>query len=155
MVWRTGSSAATAARAATVLPAPTSPVTTPMARSLISQAMRATASAWPRWGGASRGPGRGRRGCGRSRSGRAAVRSRRILHGVGGLDVGEGRRGGAASCLVACRIRRDGGGRVHPDAQRLDLGGVAGTGVGGGGMILGGGWRVGGGQGGVGDPLAL
>ena len=50
MVWGTGSRPAVAARAATVLAAPTSPVTTPMACSLTSQAMRATASAWPRWG---------------------------------------------------------------------------------------------------------
>ena len=40
-VWRLVSSAAMAARAATVLPAPTSPVTTPRACSSMHQAMRA------------------------------------------------------------------------------------------------------------------
>jgi hypothetical protein len=44
-MWREGSKAATAARAATVLPAPHSPVMTPMADSAMHQEMRATASA--------------------------------------------------------------------------------------------------------------
>ena len=46
MVWREGSRSARAARTATVLPAPTSPVTTPRARWLMHQPIRATASAW-------------------------------------------------------------------------------------------------------------
>src|ERR1035437_2604496 len=49
VVFRDGSSPARAARIATVLPAPTSPVTTPRARSLIHQLIRATASAWLVW----------------------------------------------------------------------------------------------------------
>ena len=48
-MWREVSSSARAARTATVLPAPTSPVITPMAASSTHQAMRATASAWPGW----------------------------------------------------------------------------------------------------------
>lgn len=48
-VCREASSPATAARAATVLPDPHSPVTTPMARSAMHHWMRATASAWLRW----------------------------------------------------------------------------------------------------------
>ena len=48
-VVRLWSSPASAARTATVLPAPTSPVTTPRARSSTHQVMRATASAWLAW----------------------------------------------------------------------------------------------------------
>src|SRR5216684_1131273 len=44
--WRVGSRAATAARSATVLPAPTSPVTTPSADSTTQKLIRAIASAW-------------------------------------------------------------------------------------------------------------
>ena len=44
--WRVGSRPATAARTATVLPAPTSPVTTPSADSTTQKLMRAMASAW-------------------------------------------------------------------------------------------------------------
>src|SRR6266536_2524872 len=43
--WRVGSSAETAARRATVLPAPTSPVTTPSADSTTQKLIRAIASA--------------------------------------------------------------------------------------------------------------
>src|SRR6266498_213901 len=46
MWWRVRSRAATAARTATVLPAPTSPVMTPRAASATQKLMRATASAW-------------------------------------------------------------------------------------------------------------
>ena len=48
-VWRVRSRAARAARTATVLPAPTSPVITPMRRSAMHQPMRATASSWAVW----------------------------------------------------------------------------------------------------------
>ena len=44
-----GSRAARAARTATVLPAPTSPVMTPSACSVMHQLIRATASAWAAW----------------------------------------------------------------------------------------------------------
>src|SRR2546423_117450 len=47
--WRAGSRAARAARAATVLPTPTSPVTTPRAFSVTAQVIRAAASPWPAW----------------------------------------------------------------------------------------------------------
>src|SRR5258707_6207151 len=43
--WRVGSRAATAARSATVFPAPTSPVTTPSADSTTQKLIRAIASA--------------------------------------------------------------------------------------------------------------
>src|SRR5271169_2993407 len=47
MTWcRVGSRPATAARRATVLPAPTSPVTTPSADSTTQKLIRAIASAW-------------------------------------------------------------------------------------------------------------
>ena len=46
MVCREGSSPASAARTATVFPAPTSPVITPRARSVTHQPIRATASPW-------------------------------------------------------------------------------------------------------------
>jgi hypothetical protein len=47
MTWcRVGSRPATAARSATVLPAPTSPVTTPRADSTTQKLIRAIASAW-------------------------------------------------------------------------------------------------------------
>lgn len=49
MTWRAGSRAAVAARIATVLPAPTSPVMTPMACWSTHQVIRATASAWVEW----------------------------------------------------------------------------------------------------------
>src|ERR1035437_2563994 len=49
VVCRDASSPARAARIATVLPAPTSPVTTPRARSLTHQLIRARASAWLVW----------------------------------------------------------------------------------------------------------
>src|SRR5659263_536610 len=48
-VCREASSPANAARSATVLPAPTSPVITPSAVSLMHQRIRATASACPPW----------------------------------------------------------------------------------------------------------
>src|SRR5271169_6480064 len=48
-LWRLRSRAASAARTATVLPAPTSPVITPMRRSATHQPMRATASLWALW----------------------------------------------------------------------------------------------------------
>src|SRR3972149_1455193 len=44
--WRDGSRVALAARAATVLPVPTSPVITPRAASAMQWRMRATASSW-------------------------------------------------------------------------------------------------------------
>src|SRR5712671_4372691 len=44
--WRVGSSPETAARSATVLPAPTSPVTTHSADSTTQKPIRAIASAW-------------------------------------------------------------------------------------------------------------
>lgn len=61
-VLRDASSADNAARAATVLPDPHSPVTTPIACSETHQAMRATASWWARcwlsaWGAMSRPKG--------------------------------------------------------------------------------------------------
>jgi hypothetical protein len=46
---REGSRLARAARRATVLPAPTSPVITPRACSLMHQLIRAAASAWAAW----------------------------------------------------------------------------------------------------------
>ena len=45
-VWLEGSRPARTVRTETVLPAPTSPVTTPMERSAMHQEMRATASLW-------------------------------------------------------------------------------------------------------------
>ena len=49
MVCRVGSRAASAARTATVFPAPTSPVITPMRCSVMHQPIRATASPWAAW----------------------------------------------------------------------------------------------------------
>ena len=48
-VWPEGSRSATAARIATVFPAPTSPVTMPIVLSATAQAMRAAASPQSRW----------------------------------------------------------------------------------------------------------
>jgi hypothetical protein len=48
-VWRVASRPASTVRTDTVLPAPTSPVITPMARSAMAQVILATASLWAAW----------------------------------------------------------------------------------------------------------
>jgi hypothetical protein len=49
MVCREASRPASTVRTETVFPAPTSPVMTPIARSVMHQVMRATASLWAAW----------------------------------------------------------------------------------------------------------
>ena len=49
MVCREASRPARTVRTEAVLPAPTSPVMTPIARSVMHQVMRATASLWAAW----------------------------------------------------------------------------------------------------------
>src|SRR5450755_2085848 len=87
--WRVGSRAATAARSATVLPAPTSPVTTPSADSTTQKLIRAIASACA---GRRTGPGRRwtrRTGCGPGRSARPTARRSPLLLVLAGVAGGE------------------------------------------------------------------
>src|SRR6266511_483794 len=108
-VWRVGSKAATAGRAATVLPAPTSPVTTLRARSPTSQVMRATASAWVRW----RWEHLGREVTPEGGAAEAVVGAQALDHQVGSLGLpvavvagwlGGGAEAGRIGGAEACRV---------------------------------------------------
>jgi hypothetical protein len=111
MLCRVGSSPETAARTATIFPAPTSPVITPIRRSATHQPIRATASPWLACGAGSPMRGRGRVWVNPKRPWRRSIIIAPARPGRGAVRVGQDRARPAR-----CRAGPGGrpSGRVRP-----------------------------------------
>src|SRR6516162_99306 len=120
--WRVGSRPATAARSATVLPAPTSPVITPSVASATQKLIRATARRGP---GGRTGPWRRsacRTGCAPARSGQPRAPGSWLALLAGGGEQAQLRevdlRAGAGLLIVGgghqAQVVDTGGGRLRP-----------------------------------------